>query len=319
LVRVFDANKEPIASVDANPHSEGWLDVSLSSEIELDSDFYVALEYTMDEKPGLGWSEGPAQRSYYYGTGGLNIFFERTTIYLSTQLYGPVWNPLMGPRVEPNDQLANYMIRAVVRTGYQLQVISPYGGTSGSGCYAKGNEAKFSAPDTIDLGPGKRAVFVGWKGDYQGSTLNDRVTMTKPATIEATYEIQYELKVFSKLGNPQGSGWYDQNSAATFSVEDHVLGPTGVDYMLIPWKTTFIFERWSGDSAATTATASITMDDPKTVIATWQSQKTSDYTMIYMMLGAIGAAIFLIAALVLLVRRRKGPPPVAGSDTRIYS
>ena len=66
------------------------------------------------------------------------------------------------------------------------------------------------------------------------------------------YRRQYELTVSSFYGSTAGSGWYDEGSTAAFSINS-----------TFP----FAFERWSGDSNATTPSATIVMDGPKEVMA----------------------------------------------------
>jgi hypothetical protein len=111
---------------------------------------------------------------------------------------------------------------------------------------------------------------------------------------------QYQLTVSSDLDNPQGGGWYDANTRATFSVTT----PLTVEGFMGTLGGKYILDHWSGDSTAHTATASVTMDGPKTVRAEWRT----DYTMPYVIIGAIVAAIAIIVAL-LLMRRRRAPAP----------
>ena len=128
-VRILKANREfmPV-SVEANPTSGRWCDVDLSPlNVVVDSDFYIALEYVSvynevrfipyapwstlvwRNKPDLGGSQGSGDRSYRIFKG---------------QYGGMQWSQ------ETNK---DFMIRAVVQKGYSLEVLSPYGETSGSG------------------------------------------------------------------------------------------------------------------------------------------------------------------------------------------
>jgi len=58
-----------------------------------------------------------------------------------------------------------------------------------------------------------------------------------------------------------------------------------------------VFASWSGDSTATTATASLTMNSPKAVIAKW----TTDYTQLMALVGGVVA----IAAVAFVLRRKR--------------
>nr|MDO8135775.1 hypothetical protein [Candidatus Njordarchaeum guaymaensis] len=67
-----------------------------------------------------------------------------------------------------------------------------------------------------------------------------------------------------------------------------------------------VFDRWSGDLSASTPTATIKMDGPKTVTAIWKT----DYTSAYITLGAIVLVVVLvILGGVVVVRRKAAPPP----------
>jgi hypothetical protein len=144
-----------------------------------------------------------------------------------------------------------------------------------------------------------------WNGDYQGSTPSGSIAITKPTRIEATYKVQYELKVTSERGNPQGSGWYDEGSAATFSVNSPLL----LDGYMGLFGAKYVFDHWSGDSSASTPTASVTMDNPKTMKAEWKT----DYTIPYVTIGATVAAIAIVAPFVMRRTRRKSQ-----DETKVY-
>lgn len=147
-------------------------------------------------------------------------------------------------------------------------------------------------PSEFSTGLGTRIVFVKW-GD--GQTSNSRtLTASDDIAFTAEYKTQHLLTVNSPVGNPQGSGWYDEGSSPTFSV----TSPWAVEGVMGMLGGKHIFERWSGDLAATTTSASVKIDGPKTVTAEWRTDNTAPY----LVLGVIGAA--LIVALVLLLRRR---------------
>jgi hypothetical protein len=149
-------------------------------------------------------------------------------------------------------------------------------------------------------GPGVRYVFIQWS---DGSTDASRsITATESTSLTATFKTQYELNVTSDLGNPQGSGWYDANSTATFSVtspqpETGLFGSLGGK---------IVFLAWTGNSTANTATANVIMDGPKTVQAQW----STDNSQPYMILGGVGAIVVVVIMLAfILMRRRRAPTP----------
>jgi len=77
------------------------------------------------------------------------------------------------------------------------------------------------------------------------------------------YTPEYYLTIKSPYDTSKGSGWYAPNTVASFeitSVVDHGNG------------TRRVFNGWTGNSSASTPSASITMTGPKTVTATWKKQ-----------------------------------------------
>jgi uncharacterized repeat protein (TIGR02543 family) len=118
-------------------------------------------------------------------------------------------------------------------------------------------------------------------GTYQLS-----LTINQSYVVAFHYTPQYYLTVISQYGNPQGEGWYDAGSIATFSV----TSPVGFIIQQV-------FTGWSGDSTATTTTATILMDNSKTVIANWRT----DYTQLY---AIITIAIVIIIATILVKHKK---------------
>lgn len=159
-------------------------------------------------------------------------------------------------------------------------------------------------PSEVSTGTGAKTVFLEWS---DGQAANSRTaTPNQDTTLTAEYKTQYLLTVDSPMGDPQGSGWCDKGASATFSVESPQ--PEEGFFGSLGGKT--VFQSWTGDSAADTATASVTMDGPKTVQAEWKTDNSQPY----MILGGIGAAIAVAIILVFLFIRRRGamppPPPV---------
>src|SRR5208282_1310063 len=157
-----------------------------------------------------------------------------------------------------------------------------------------------TAPSTLPGSSGTQYAFQSWQLDGVAQTGNTiSVTLDKPHSAIATYQTQYQLTIISPYGNPQGAGWYDAGSTATFSVSS----PSGI---LI--QQTFV--QWQGDYVGTSAQGTVLMDGPKSVQATW----TTSYIQLYIALGAIA----LIAVAVFLIRKRRSgggqttkaiPPP----------
>jgi uncharacterized repeat protein (TIGR02543 family) len=132
-----------------------------------------------------------------------------------------------------------------------------------------------------------RVVFTGWSGSITSIEPKATVTVDTNKTLVANWKNQYYLKVSSEYGEPKGESWYDEGATASFSV----TSPVG---LLIQQ----VFDKWSGDSTATTTTASFTMNSPKTVTAIW----TTDYTQLIALVAGI---VVVIGGIIFALRRRK--------------
>ena len=177
---------------------------------------------------------------------------------------------------------------------------------------------------TFELNTGTHTIEVNEIAPYSGEiryrAIDNSISFSKGGRRTFQYVTQYYLRVESERGPTKGSGWYDAGMHAVFSVEDHVPGPTGVDYLLIPWRVTFTFDHWTGDISSPTPSGSVEMDGPKTVTATWRSQKDSDYT--FLIVFVLIAAAASVVVVIVLMRRSRGqvkagacvgpvtPPPV---------
>jgi hypothetical protein len=130
--------------------------------------------------------------------------------------------------------------------------------------------------------------------------------MDSPHSVTAEYKQQYYLTVITDQGNAYGEGWYDAGSTARIYVSTPASASYGVN---------IIFEGWQGDIQASSQAATVLIDGPKTVIASWRTDQT--VLNLTVALGIIAA--FMIAggilAYVLLGRRNPRPrsastPPV---------
>jgi len=153
-------------------------------------------------------------------------------------------------------------------------------------------------PKQIDIDSGTRAVFVKWS---TGELTNVRkVALTDDLVAIASYKIQFLLTLSSERGNPQGGGWYDLGAIATFSVASSVTegGLFGVKY---------VFERWTGDSTATTPSATIRMVGPKTVTAAWTYSSVFSFfdSRLFQVLGAVGTGGSVVLGWLFTTRKRR--------------
>jgi hypothetical protein len=124
--------------------------------------------------------------------------------------------------------------------------------------WAPGSSHSIQATSTVSGTSGTQYLFESWN---DGTTTPSK-TISSGGIYTAEYKTQYYLTVSSAYGQPTGQGWYNSGTTATISVVTPVEQAG----------TKRIFTDWSGDYTGDTASASVTMDKPKTVTASWRTQ-----------------------------------------------
>jgi hypothetical protein len=187
-----------------------------------------------------------------------------------------------------------YHAEYYVRVG----VNSPYGRTVGSGWYARGTNATFSADSPLAAGPGVRYVFTGWSGNYVADAPEGSIVVDGPKNIIANYRLQYYLLLKSEYGHPRGEGWYDEGSTASISVPRSLVLPDG---------TKIFFLRWSGAQTSSNNSVTLVMDRPYSITAEWEVTRPTfqNVTSLYLILGAYGLVVTVAVALLFLSMRRR--------------
>ncbi len=71
---------------------------------------------------------------------------------------------------------------------YKVSVISPYKEVNGEGFYRKGSEAVIYASESIDLGLGRKAYFIGWDGDVSSKSNPLTIVVDKPYRVVALWQ-----------------------------------------------------------------------------------------------------------------------------------
>jgi M6 family metalloprotease-like protein len=122
-------------------------------------------------------------------------------------------------------------------------------------------------PSLVYISETSRAIFNGWS---DGDSTNPRtLAVNANSTLTADYKLQNLLQVSSIYGSPTGSGWYDANTVATFSVTNVIDQGNG---------TRQVFLSWTGDSDASSSTSQINMSKPRVVSAGWKTQYAIEFT-----------------------------------------
>jgi len=220
------------------------------------------------------------------------------TAYACYQSYGGGywWN------YNPEGGYRSFTVLLYTRCRVLLKTSPPgairYAKLSGDGEYNPEAYVTLKADKMVSGATGTRYVFVCWTVDgrkYEMETPTIRIDRPEVTAI-AEFKVQHELAVKSEFGDPRGSGWYDEGSLATFSVNSPV--GFGIQH---------IFQRWSGDSTSASPSSTIVMNSPKTVLAVWRADYTVLIVVILVVVGASGAAIGFVA----YTRKRRAAAPAA--------
>jgi hypothetical protein len=166
----------------------------------------------------------------------------------------------------------------------------------GAGWYnANATATLQSSGQTIGGDEGSRLAFQGWSVDGQAPQASPTlaVQMSAPHTVTSVYNQQYYLNVQTDQGTPYGTGWYDAGSTAQAYVSTPVSTTYGVNN---------VFNGWQGGIQSNNQTASVLMDGPKNVIATWRT----DATVLYLTIAGLVIAVLLVVGgiIAVLTRRR---------------
>lgn len=116
---------------------------------------------------------------------------------------------------------------------------------------------------------------------------------SSPVTVSqgGDYYLVY-LDIESEYGDLQGEGWYEKDAMVNVSISS----PLGIIIR-------DAFTGWSGDIKTSDLEATVSMNMPKRIVATWHK----DYSQLYILIGGVIAALFVIAAsgVFFFVRRRR--------------
>jgi predicted glutamine amidotransferase/acetyl esterase/lipase len=164
-------------------------------------------------------------------------------------------------------------VTANLKTQYQLSLSSARGSPAGAGWYDSGVSASFSVNTPVSGSSGTRYVCTGYSGSASGTGAAGAVAMSGPKTITFSWKTQYMLTVYispsslsaTKIGvsptstptsNGRGSVYYWIDSSTTVALTAKTISG-------------YRFRRWSGAATGTSATTTLKMTAPKTIIATY--------------------------------------------------
>ena len=206
-------------------------------------------------------------------------------------------------------------VTAVYQLQYHLDVsVEPVTAPlpDGVGWYNAGDTLTLSVSGQMLGGQdGSRLVFQGWSVDGKNvqSGVSLPLKMDSAHVVTAQYKQQYYLTVRTDQGTGYGEGWYDAGNTATIYASTPVSTNYGVK---------IVFNGWQGDIQTSSQTATVLVNRPKTVIATWGTDPT--VLNLTIALGMIAA--FLIAGVALayvVLNRSSRPQPAHAMQPRVYT
>jgi len=138
---------------------------------------------------------------------------------------------------------------------------------SGEGWYDESTNVPLTAPEYVSAITGARYKFSYWDVDGIPKPGNPLiVTMDANHTATAHYILQYYLTVTSPYGTTGGEGWYDSGTTAYATLNTGIFDHGN--------QTRRVFISWLGEASGTSYARSdpILMDEPRTAVASWQTQ-----------------------------------------------
>jgi hypothetical protein len=188
---------------------------------------------------------------------------------------------------------------------YNVQVVSEFGGTSGSGWYLQDDSMIPQADVQMKpINSQERFMLTGWLGGYVTIPNGEGLVVASDMTLTAVYSHQFFVNVTSPFGQVSGSGWYNQGSMASLEVTPNSIPAQGLLGLL---HVRTVFEGWRGDFHGNSNPSSLTVDSPKHVVAVWGT----DYGLLPLFMGAIIASFILLVVLtffVLTTRKQRCRP-----------
>ncbi len=159
--------------------------------------------------------------------------------------------------------------------GYMLTVISNYGNMHNSTEYFAYSRINLSTPNLLYANSTSRGIFTQWYGSgygsYTGAANSINIFIGSNITEYILRQPQYFLNISSAYENTAGSGWYNANSTAHYSISSNVFysGPM----------SRLLFSGWSNGQSNISATT--VLYHPETISANWEQQylvnATADY------------------------------------------
>jgi hypothetical protein len=136
---------------------------------------------------------------------------------------------------------------------------------------------------------------------------SDSATVSSDGPVTFIYKPQFYLSISSSFGTTTGSGWYDEGSKVSFSVDRNTSPMTGLLGML---GARYVFDGWSGDATGGSTQGDTVVSGPKSISALWRA----DYSIFYIVVALIAALAIGAFLTYTRVLKNKAKP----DQTQIY-
>jgi M6 family metalloprotease-like protein len=238
--------------------------------------YYVTIISPTTSSTGEGW--------YNVGTTVI-VSVQSTVLYGNgTRLIFSGWNSNNYGNNPTTQIVVDSPTRLIAgwNTQYLVSVQSAYGKTSGSGWYDTDAVVPVSVQKEVDYANATRRIFVGWSGDYTGSSNNATIQIDSSKALTARWVTQY-LVTFTVTGIPNSTvvklnldnatynlstrysyrGWYSQGSTV-----NPILNQTVVDGVMV-----YKFTGWR-NSTGGLSQAPLSVNAPSNYVASYASAFT---------------------------------------------
>jgi len=201
---------------------------------------------------------------------------------------GPYPVMISNPRSHVTAVVVNapYWIMPIYNEFYLVEVYGLGGMLEDRRWVGKGELYKVNLKSIIEVVPGEvRYVFKGWRNPELPQSPSIQIEVNKPMVLEALYEKQFHVAVYSDYGS-SGGGWYPENSTAI------IRAPETPQTILFMKR---VLSGWSGDVYNAEIDGGMvvlkSIKQPLKLYAVYSIQP--DYPMLAIFFGIISVLLFI--------------------------
>jgi hypothetical protein len=152
--------------------------------------------------------------------------------------------------------------------------------------------------DLISTAPGTRIIFDGWYVNGTRLTVEPRIIIVNGSlNVEGRYRVEYYVNVTSPVGEARGSGWYQEGSVASFSVDRTTVSAEGFLGTLGLRRS---FRQWTGSNSFVglpmEQQGRLLVREPSVIQAIWEDDWGS-VIMNLVLAAALAVALVVVVAM----------------------